>query len=142
MSPMVARAPVAGLSVSMSFLLRQRYASIDVRTRCRCGMGREAALHDPQAINFPTKRHWRGKSQIDDIDTGLTALIADVRRLGIKSIAVPPLGCGLGGLHWSEVRPRIERAFAALPDVHVLLFDAEDLAQFVAGDFVTLVDDQ
>lgn len=76
-------------------------------------------------INFPTKRHWRGKSQIDDIDTGLIALIADVRRLGIKSIAVPPLGCGLGGLDWSEVRPRIERAFAALPDVHVLLFEPQ-----------------
>jgi O-acetyl-ADP-ribose deacetylase (regulator of RNase III) len=73
-------------------------------------------------INFPTKRHWRGNSRIEDIDAGLAALVADVRRLGIKSIAVPPLGCGLGGLDWSQVRPRIERAFAALPDVRVLLF--------------------
>jgi len=76
-------------------------------------------------INFPTKRHWRGDSRIEDIDAGLTALIADVGRLGIKSIAVPPLGCGLGGLDWDAVRPRIEHAFARLPDVTVLLFEPE-----------------
>jgi O-acetyl-ADP-ribose deacetylase (regulator of RNase III) len=76
-------------------------------------------------INFPTKRHWRGHSRIEDIDTGLAALVADVRRLGIKSIAVPPLGCGLGGLDWSEVRPRIEQSFAALPGVTVLLFEPD-----------------
>ena len=71
-------------------------------------------------INFPTKRHWRGKSQIEDIEAGLSALVQDVRRLDIKSIAVPPLGCGLGGLNWDEVRPRIERAFSAISDVRVL----------------------
>ena len=76
-------------------------------------------------INFPTKRHWRGNSRIEDIDTGLVALVADVRRLGIKSIAVPPLGCGLGGLEWATVRPRIERAFAALRDVTVLLYEPD-----------------
>ena len=48
-----------------------------------------------------------------------------MRRLGIKSIAVPPLGCGLGGLDWAQVRPRIEQAFAALPDVRVLLFEPD-----------------
>lgn len=73
-------------------------------------------------INFPTKRHWKGKSRIEDIDSGLDALVEDVARLGIKSIAVPPLGCGLGGLDWEKVRPRIEQAFKAVPDVRVLLF--------------------
>ncbi len=76
-------------------------------------------------INFPTKRHWRGSSRIEDIDTGLAALVADVRRLGIKSIAVPPLECGLGGLDWAAVRPRIEHAFTALRDVTVLLFEPD-----------------
>lgn len=74
-------------------------------------------------INFPTKRHWKGKSRIEDIDAGLVALIADVKRLGIRSIAVPPLGCGLGGLDWADVRPRIERAFAELPDVRALIYE-------------------
>jgi O-acetyl-ADP-ribose deacetylase (regulator of RNase III) len=76
-------------------------------------------------INFPTKRHWRAGSRLEDIDAGLAALIADVRRLGIRSIAVPPLGCGLGGLAWSEVRPRIEAAFAELPEVTALLFEPD-----------------
>ncbi len=74
-------------------------------------------------INVPTKRHWKGKSRIEDVAAGLEALVADVRRLGIHSIAVPPLGCGLGGLDWQVVRPMIEQAFAALPDVRVLLFE-------------------
>lgn len=73
-------------------------------------------------INFPTKRHWRGKSRLEDIDAGLKALAGDICRLGIRSIAVPPLGCGNGGLDWSVVRPMIESALAALPDVRVLLF--------------------
>jgi O-acetyl-ADP-ribose deacetylase (regulator of RNase III) len=74
-------------------------------------------------INFPTKRHWRGNSRLEDIESGLRALVSEVRRLGIRSIAVPPLGCGNGGQNWREVRPKIEHAFAALPDVHVLLFE-------------------
>ncbi|WP_437486681.1 macro domain-containing protein [Sorangium sp. So ce1014] len=74
-------------------------------------------------VNFPTKRHWKGKSRLADIDAGLEALIADVKRLHIKSIAVPPLGCGLGGLDWADVRPRIERAFAALSNVRVLVYE-------------------
>ncbi|WP_397596529.1 DNA methyltransferase [Silanimonas sp.] len=73
-------------------------------------------------INVPTKRHWRGKSRMADIDAGLADLVRVVRQRGIRSIAVPPLGCGLGGLAWADVRPRIERAFAALPEVEVRLF--------------------
>jgi O-acetyl-ADP-ribose deacetylase (regulator of RNase III) len=73
-------------------------------------------------INFPTKRHWKGKSRIEDIDMGLDALVEEVVRREIKSIAVPPLGCGLGGLDWNKVRPRIELAFKSVPDVRVLLY--------------------
>lgn len=74
-------------------------------------------------VNFPTKRHWKGKSRIEDVESGLKTLVEDVQRLGIRSIAVPPLGCGLGGLEWRVVRPLIEQAFASLPDVQVLLFE-------------------
>ncbi len=73
-------------------------------------------------INFPTKRNWREKSRIEDIESGLKTLIAEVRRLKVSTIAVPPLGCGLGGLEWGKVKPLIERAFAELPDVRVILF--------------------
>jgi O-acetyl-ADP-ribose deacetylase (regulator of RNase III) len=73
-------------------------------------------------VNFPTKRHWRGKSRIEDIELGLIALVQEVRSRRIGSIAVPALGCGNGGLNWSDVRPLIEDAFKLLPDVRVLLF--------------------
>ncbi|MBW2103229.1 MAG: macro domain-containing protein [Deltaproteobacteria bacterium] len=74
-------------------------------------------------INFPTKRHWRGKSRLEDIEAGLQALVDEVVKREIKSIAIPPLGCGLGGLDWNTVRPMIEKAFSSLPDVRVLLLE-------------------
>jgi len=73
-------------------------------------------------INFPTKGHWRDRSRLTDIETGLEDLVSIVRRLGIRSVAIQPLGCGNGGLNWEDVRPRIELAFVNLPDVNVLLF--------------------
>jgi len=73
-------------------------------------------------INFPTKRHWRGKSRVEDIKSGLAALTREVEERGIRSIAIPPLGCGNGGLKWSLVRPLIEAAFEHLPDVRVDLY--------------------
>jgi O-acetyl-ADP-ribose deacetylase (regulator of RNase III) len=77
-------------------------------------------------INFPTKRHWRNPSRLEDIQAGLVSLIEEVRRLGIQSIAVPPLGCGNGGLDWSEVEPLIQSAFAQLPGVRVLLYAPDE----------------
>lgn len=73
-------------------------------------------------LNFPTKRHWRAASRIEDIEAGLEDLIRLVRELGIKSIAVPPLGCGNGGLDWTDVEPRIIAAFDAVPYVNVTLY--------------------
>ena len=80
-------------------------------------------LEQPKLIiNFPTKRHWRSKSRIEDIESGLVDLIRVVRELRIESIALPPLGCGNGGLDWSDVEPLIVEAFSAVPDVDVHLF--------------------
>jgi len=73
-------------------------------------------------INFPTKDHWRGKSRIEFISEGLKDLLVLVKRLNIRSIAMPPLGCGNGGLDWNEVRTLIEKAFRDLPEVEVRLF--------------------
>lgn len=75
-------------------------------------------------VNFPTKRHWRGKSRIEDIEAGLTALAEVIRAKGIRSIALPPLGSGLGGLDWeTEVRPRIEAALSPLTNVRVSVYE-------------------
>lgn len=74
-------------------------------------------------IHFPTKKHWKGKSRIEYIEAGLIDLVAQIRQLDIRSIAVPPLGCGNGGLDWADVRVLLERAFEALPDVRIQLFE-------------------
>lgn len=83
-------------------------------------------------INFPTKRHWRGKSRYEDIESGLKALVREVRQRKIESIAVPPLGSGLGGLQWSRVKVMIEAAFEEIPDVLVKLYEPEGSPE--AGD--------
>lgn len=74
-------------------------------------------------INFPTKRHWRGKSRMQDIGSGLEALVAEIRERGIRSIAIPPLGSGLGGLNWPEVRLRIEEALHGINDLDVIVYE-------------------
>ena len=82
------------------------------------------ALTNPcYIINFPTKRHWRGNSRIEDIDAGLKDLATVIRQRDIRSIAVPPLGAGLGGLEWSEVRPRIEETLRGFNDLDVVVFE-------------------
>lgn len=80
-------------------------------------------------INFPTKRHWRGKSRIQDIYAGLEALVTELRSRGIRSIAIPPLGSGLGGLDWAQVRPMIEAALSAVNEVRVRIYEPMDASQ-------------
>ena len=74
-------------------------------------------------VNFPTKKHWRSKSRLVDIDAGLGNLAEQIRGLKIQSIAIPPLGCGLGGLSWGDVRPLIDKHLADMADVRVVLFE-------------------
>ncbi len=82
------------------------------------------SLSNPQyIINFPTKKHWKEKSRIEYVRDGLEDLLCEIQRLDIHSIALPPLGCGNGGLDWeSEVRPLIEATFARVPEVRVQAF--------------------
>jgi O-acetyl-ADP-ribose deacetylase (regulator of RNase III) len=84
---------------------------------------REQLFNPRFIINFPTKRHWRGNSRMEDIESGLAALAEAVRKLGLRSIAVPPLGSGLGGLNWHDIKPRIEAAMQSLPNVRVIIFE-------------------
>ncbi len=85
------------------------------------------ALTGPRyVINFPTKGHWRARSKLADIERGLDDLVRVVHELGITSLAVPPLGCGQGGLDWRDVEPRIRSALDNLHDVDVLLYPPGD----------------
>jgi len=73
-------------------------------------------------INFPTKRHWRNPSKIEWIQEGLKDLVRVIRENGIRSVAIPPLGCGNGGLDWEQVRPEIESALDGLQGVDVQIY--------------------
>jgi O-acetyl-ADP-ribose deacetylase (regulator of RNase III) len=70
-------------------------------------------------INFPTKRHWRAPSRIEYVTAGLAALHDEIVGRGIRSVAVPPLGCGNGGLSWDDVEPLIHQALGTIPGVEV-----------------------
>ena len=78
-------------------------------------------------VNFPTKKDWRDPSKVEYVAAGLTDLTRVVERRKIRSIALPPLGCGLGGLDWGVVRPLIEAAFAGLASVRAVVFEPTDI---------------
>ena len=84
-------------------------------------------------INFPTKQHWRARSRLHHIESGLAALCATIREHEIKSIAVPPLGCGSGGLDWADVLPLILTRLDEL-DVEVWIYPPDGAP--AAGEMV------
>ena len=73
-------------------------------------------------INFPTKRHWKAKSKIEDISNGLDDLVRVIREYNIKSIAIPPLGSGLGGLNWKDVKDLINQRLSHI-DCNIIVFE-------------------
>lgn len=90
-------------------------------------------------INFPTKRHWKGKSRIEDIQAGLGNLARFVNSAGIRSIAIPPLGSGLGGLDWNQVKPLIANAFGSMESVETIVFEPSEAASDMRRNHSTKV---
>ncbi|KAB7614422.1 Appr-1-p processing protein [Amylibacter sp. SFDW26] len=89
-------------------------------------------------INFPTKAHWRAKSKYSYVEDGLDALVKAIREYGIKSIAIPPLGCGNGGLEWADVKPLIVSKLGKLDDVDIIIFppkNSVDDPEHIHSDF-------
>ena len=83
-------------------------------------------------INFPTKRHWRHPSKLEWITEGLDDLKAFIIHNHVKSIAIPPLGSGNGGLDWSVVKQEIEEHLHDLKDVEILVYEPTSKYQNVA----------
>lgn len=112
---------VMGKGVALGF--KKRFPSMyrDYVERCKLGKVRLGVpylysdLLGPSIVNFPTKDHWRSPSRLADIEAGLDYLAAHVEEWGITSIAMPPLGCGNGGLAWADVGPLIHSKLAHLP---------------------------
>lgn len=118
---------VMGKGIALEF--KRRFPQMFEEYAARCERG-EVRLGEPYLykggdrpwiLNFPTKEHWRGVSRIDAIERGLRHLAAHYRAWGIESLAVPPLGCGLGQLDWSVVGPTLYRELSAL-DIPVELY--------------------
>lgn len=92
-----------------------------------------AELDGPRwIINFPTKEHWRGNSRLEWVEAGLVDLKRVLREQNIRSVAVPPLGAGNGGLDWPTVKARIDATLADLDDVEVIVYEPTNQYQNVA----------
>ena len=121
---------VMGRGLARQFRHRFPQCFQDYVRACRDGSLRPGSVHVHPTqrkhpplvvINLPTKDHWRDPSQLSYIIFGVAALADALERYQIKSVAIPPLGCGLGGLDWDDVRPVIEDGLASLANVEVTL---------------------
>ena len=81
-----------------------------------------------QVLNFPTKRHWKDGSLLQDIEDGLKYLAESYEQMGLQSLAMPALGCGLGGLKWSDVQPLIEKHLGSISDLDVYVYEPQSSA--------------
>lgn len=73
-------------------------------------------------IHFPTKHHWRDASSLDVIEQGLISLVETIEQYDLESVAVPALGCGLGGLSWDDVKPLMQQYLAPVSFRHFRVY--------------------
>ncbi len=120
---------VMGKGLALEFKNRHPAMFDDYKRRCDRGEVRPGFPYlwendRAQVLNFPTKRHWRDDSRLEDIEAGLKYLADHYKDMGIYTLALPQLGCGNGGLQWSDVRPLIDKYLANLPDLEVFVYVA------------------
>lgn len=116
---------VMGKGLALEF--KQRYPSMFRKYKQICDANKLGVgiLHyyqeeDYLIINFPTKLHWRDASQLEYVERGLRNFVKNYRKRGVTSVAFPPLGCGLGGLRWEDVRSLMIKYLGDLPiDVYI-----------------------
>ena len=119
---------VMGAGLAKQFA--QRYPNMldGYRDACRSGQLTTGRVHVHRAadghliFNVPSKKHWRDPSRIEYIADVMPAIVNALVANGVESIAIPPLGCGLGGLQWSQVEPIIVGAFASHDEIFVELY--------------------
>lgn len=141
---------VMGKGIALEFKRRHPAMFMDYEVRCKMG---EVQLGVPylwedertQVLNFPTKGHWREDSRLQDIDAGLQYLVEHYQKMGICSVAMPPLGCGNGGLGWKDVRQMIEQKLGSITDLEVFVYEplavgvrAQEVEEPYVGQALTL----
>lgn len=119
---------VMGKGLALQF--RSKYPKMfqEYRSRCKRNIVKPGSMDIHNAmekiiVNFPTKLHWKNPSKIEYIDEGLLDLSKKIQELNIKSIAIPKLGCNLGGLAWENVKPRIVKMCEALEHVEFEIYE-------------------
>lgn len=113
---------VMGAGLALEFKKRLPDVFLAYQSACRRGEVRIGEMFlFGKIVHFPTKEHWKAPSRLEYVERGLVSLAEVMRTQGIQTIAIPALGCGLGGLAWSDVRPRIEQALHDV-DAQVYLF--------------------
>ena len=122
---------VMGSGLALEFKNRFQGLFKDYERRClahRVKPGEPYLYEDDeiQVLNFPTKRHWKDSSRLEDIEAGLKMLSENFDRMGIFYLALPALGCGLGGLEWSAVKPLIDKYLGEIPELEVVVYEPTD----------------
>jgi O-acetyl-ADP-ribose deacetylase (regulator of RNase III) len=118
---------VMGAGLALQFKRRYPEMFADYRAQCQARFFTPGhpriwrADGHPLIVNFPTKDDWRNPSQLQWIRSGLATLAGLLRGHDVHSIAIPPLGCGLGGLEWPDVRDLIVTRLGGL-DTEVVVY--------------------
>ena len=123
---------VMGAGLAKAFKDRFPHMNEQYEVKCRLGLLKPGALDiyvidsSPKyIINFPTKDDWRNPSLLEYIIYGVTALVYETWRWKMKSVALPALGCGLGGLDWKDVKPILTDLDKVWPDVNWIIYDPQ-----------------
>jgi O-acetyl-ADP-ribose deacetylase (regulator of RNase III) len=126
---------VMGKGLALEFRKRFPQMYEEYKQQCKEGRITIGSLHlYKQAprywiLNFPTKNHWRNKSNLDYIERGLLEFRKKYAEWSISSIAFPKLGCQLGGLDWDQVKPIMEKHLSDLPGLRVEVFSHKTNSQ-------------
>lgn len=130
---------VMGKGIALQFKSKFPAMFLDYQKKCE---NKEVKLGVPylwndgqvQILNFPTKGHWRDDSNLSDIESGLKYLADNCEKLEINSIALPPLGCGNGGLNWKDVKNLINKHLGPLELLDVYVYEASEETKTLEND--------
>ena len=119
---------VGAMGAGLALQIKKTYPTVNPFYRFQCSVGRlvpgKPMIYNaitPQILLFPTKNHWKDPSRIEWVEYGLDYIVNNYKRFGITSLAIPPLGCGLGGLNWIDVNALIQKHMSKL-DIKVEIY--------------------
>lgn len=123
---------IMGKGIALEFKNRYPTMFTDYQNRCTQGDVKPGVPYlweddASQILNFPTKRHWKDNSTLQDIDDGLKYLAESYKDMGIQSISTPALGCGLGGLNWQDVQSLFEKHLGPIADLDVYVYVPQNI---------------